>query len=344
VAVASRLDILIPGLFGPVPVQRGDIGDTPTLSRLLGRAVPIPTPGEDPVSALAARFGVSRDQESDWPSGPLCLLGDSQGVPPPNGFIMHADPVHLRVDRDRLLLFDSRHLSLDRREADLLVGLFNAHFSEDGLLLKAPCPDRWYLQLEAAPRMRTTPLHAAVGRSISPLLPQGPEGAAWARILNEAQMLFHQSRVNREREEAGRPSISGIWPWGGGRLSPVACPPRYGLVFGDDPLLAGLAAVAGMRAESLPDDSSTLLHSRPSGDILAVWKALWNPVLDADGAGWLDQLQRLDAWLAPLADALRRGAVGLIDLDPCVGRGFRVSRWGLRRFWRGTARIREYMH
>ena len=50
----------------------------------------------------------------------------------------HADPVHLRPDRDRLILFDSRNLGITHEEAGALVGLFNGHFAADGMRLQAP--------------------------------------------------------------------------------------------------------------------------------------------------------------------------------------------------------------
>ena len=41
---------------------------------------------------------------------------DAGEVPP--GWVMHADPVHLRPDQDRLLLFDAPSMAITRREAD----------------------------------------------------------------------------------------------------------------------------------------------------------------------------------------------------------------------------------
>ncbi len=289
--------------------------------------------GRDTVSTLFECFGVSPAPEEDLPSAPFCYLADAGGLCAET-YVMHADPVHLRPDRERLLLYDARHLDLKREEAESLVDLFNGHFSEDGMVLEAPRPDRWYLRLNRSPRLRTTPLHGAVGRSLDALLPQGQDALDWARRLNEVQMLFFHSEVNQRREQEGRVAVSGIWPWGGGRLSATPISRGPGRVFGEHPLAAGLAAAAGIRAEPLPDDALALLGGESADSGLVLWDRLWSAVLDSDGVVWAEQLRLLDAWLRPLMSGIRRGAIAGADFLPCNGDCYRVGPWDLRRFWR----------
>lgn len=336
------MDFLIPGLFGPVPIQPGDVAETPVLSRLLGRADRVPAPAEDPVSALMARFRITPDAGFDPPSAPFCFLADTGGLGS-DDFVLHADPVHLRLDRDRLVLFDGRHLDLAQGEADALSELFNDHFANDGLRLDVPNASRWYLRVASRPRIRTSPLHAVVGRSVNASLPQGVDAVAWARILNETQMLFHHSSVNRDREQAGRLAVSGIWPWGGGRLSEWTPRSDYECAFGDHPLIVGLASAAGTRAEGLPDDAQVLLRHHSADNSLVFWHALWHAVLGGDGASWTEELRRLEDWLSPLPECVKPSRVGYIDFHTCSGRCFRLHRRGLWRFWRSPLRIDEQM-
>jgi hypothetical protein len=247
---------------------------------------------------------------------------------------MHADPVHLRADRDRLLLFDARHLRISAEEAGALVDAFNAHFVEDGLRLQAPVPDRWYLELPHRPSIRTWPLHAVTGRGIEGLLPAGEEAATWVRLLNEVQMLFHSLEVNRRREAEGRPTVNGIWTWGAGRLSELPSSCVYRRVCAGHPLALGLAAAAGIEAGPLTTEGGALLGQCGKGGMLVFWDRLWPTVLDADPAGWAEGLRQLDTWFAPLYEGLVRARGMGVVLDPCTGERYLVNRRSLRRFWR----------
>lgn len=150
-SAGATLDLLIPGLFGPVPIPPADVPPTPALDRLLARAERVPAES-GLEAALLGRFGVAPG--GDLPSAPFSRLADDPGADP-TGWWLHADPVHLRPDRDQLRLFDARHLAVTREEANALVALFNAHFAADGLRLEAPLPGRWYLQAEHPPEIRT---------------------------------------------------------------------------------------------------------------------------------------------------------------------------------------------
>jgi hypothetical protein len=254
------------------------------------------------------------------------------------------DALDLYRQRRALARLDDHALNdigLTRAEAGELCDAFDLHFSGEGLRLLAPRPDRWYLLAETPPQIRTRPLHEAVGRSINALLPRGPGGVAWARLLNETQMLFHHSNVNKQREREGRLAVSGIWPWGGGRLSGVSPRSDYVMAFGEPPLIAGLSAAAGVALAPLPEDAGGLLRHCPEGNVLVYWHALWSAVLGADGVGWEKELRRLDGWLSPLPGVLKRAEVRSIELVPCDGRLYRVTARGLRRFWRPFFRISD---
>jgi hypothetical protein len=328
----SRIDLLIPGLFGPVPVPPADLPATPALGRLLGRADRAGVSASGPVQALLERFGIALDPSRDPPSAPFCQLADQPDADT-TGYVLHADPVHLRPDRDRLLLFDASHLAIRGRESDALIGLFNRHFAEDGLRLEPGASDRWYLSVEQRPGIRTIPLSEAIGRDVRPLMPAGPDARSWARTLNEAQMLFHHAETNRVREQEGRPTINGLWVWGGGSLNEFQPESDYARVFGQDALASGLAAAAGLRARALPEDAGGLVDDRGEGAVLALLDGLWRPVLDADGPSWVDALGRLELWLRPLVEGGRLAGARL-RIYPCDGACYGISRRGLRRFWR----------
>ena len=334
----GRIDLLIPGIFGPVPVLAADLPDMPVLEKLLGRADRLAAEGSDSIALLFDRFGIEIGKDRDPPCAPFSRLADAPEADP-SGFWLHADPVHLRPDRDRLLLFDARHLGLEREEADTLVGLFNGHFAADGLHLEAPANERWYLRVEKPPRIRTSALSDVVGRSIERSSLRGEDAPEWTRWLNEAQMLFHHSDVNQRRERAGRPAVSGIWPWGGGSL-PVSMPEsRYQAVLACAPLAVGLSKAVGVAAHATPDTPDAIPAVEQEGRMLLYWDALWPAVLDGDGAAWICELSRLEQWLGTLTDRLRTGELDELSLFPCDGTRLLATRGALRRFWRRPTRI-----
>ena len=340
---ARSLDLLVPGLLGPVPIPPEDIPAVPVLERLLSRGTPFPGGMVGLTESLFAAFGLDlgegggeaprRAAPSSTPSAPLCYLADAPHGDQ-SGYRLHADPVHLRLDRDRLLLYDTRHLDLTQGEADTLVALFNAHFAVEGLTLEAPVPGRWYLRLAEAPRVRTWPLDAVVGRSVAPFLPTGEDQRRWIRLLNESQMLFAQAEPNRRREAEGRLPVSGVWPWGGGELSNVEPRSRYSSVFADHPLSVGLARRAGVALHPLAGVECGLAAAVAEGQVLVVWDRLWSAVLDADSVVWSEELVRLDDWLAQVQRLLASRRLHHWILDGCHGHRRRIARLDAWRLWR----------
>jgi len=121
-----KVHLICPGLFGLCPDPRA-LPQTPSLDRLLARADAHESPPRDPLETLAAQFGVCAPPGGDLPSAALCLLAEAPDQARA-GCWFHADPVHLRADRDRLLLFSGPSLAVTDAEAAALVSAFNAHF------------------------------------------------------------------------------------------------------------------------------------------------------------------------------------------------------------------------
>ncbi len=324
------LELICPGLLGPIPARPHPFPKTSTLDRLLGRAERIPCAISDPEAILLAAAGLPVKPDQDLPTALLCLLADDPAANL-NAHWMHADPVHLRADRDRLLLFAGADIAPDRAEANALVTLFNAHFRDDGLHLLAPTPGRWYLRVDRAPDLHARPLHQVLARSISDALPDGSDASRWIGMLNEAQMLFFDSVVNRERERQRRPVISGIWTWGGGRL-PSALIDAPALIVGDHPLTRGLARYAG--SQHLTPQVWCAGASGSAGSTLIAWDASQAALQAQDLSAWSQSLLTLNACLTGAENQLRHGGLSQISIHPCQGMRFQVTRRQLRRFWR----------
>lgn len=337
-----RIDLPIPGLFGPIPILPEDSPDLPSLSRVLGKAERSPCEGVDLISVLFDRFALEIPKDRDLPSAPFSYLAEVPNAPC-EGYWLHADPVHLRPDRDQLVLFHASDLQLDQGEADALVGLFNGHFAADNLRLEAPVPERWYLKAQQPPRIRTRPLADVVGRGIERSYIRGEDAAQWMRWLNEVQMLFHHSPVNQRRELAGRPTVNAIWPWGGGFLPETMPQSGYGSVFAGDSLATGLAKAARVETHPLPEDPQETLACVRSGPTLVLWDTLWPAVVGSDGATWVREMSRLAPWLDKLIRSLKAGEVDEVTLYPCDGTRLKLTRGALRRFWRRPVKVAACM-
>ncbi len=314
--------LLAPGLFagGATTPQR-----LPAAETLIAKGRKSTLAFESADAWLLERFGVARQR--DWPVAPFALLGD--GGAPGDHHWLRADPVHLVVDRDRLVLGDAARL--ERAEAEALVEALNAHFAGE-LVLYPMRPDRWYAQLPAAPDLATVPRSRALGAGVEPHMPTGGDARRFRVLVNEAQMLLHAHPVNAAREARGEPPVNSVWLWGGGALV-EAQRPALRQVLADDPLARGLALAAGVSVAPLPARAAGWLDHAPEDGI-----ALF--VLEDRGAAELER-----DWLAPLLAALRASRIGMVTLVLPAGDSaltVETVRSDLRHFWRRRRPVAEF--
>jgi len=287
-----------------------------------------------PEAWLFGRFGVERQR--DWPVAPYTLLAD--GGAPERHFWMRADPVHLRVGRDSLVLADGAAFQVSRAESDALVETLNRHFRRT-MLFYPMRPARWYVRLEKAPDMQTTPAAAARGLAIDETLPSGPDAMRFHALMNEAQMLLHEHPVNAEREARAEPALNSVWFWGGG-VMPAAKDRPFSTVVGDDPLARGLALAAGIPVQALPEDAGSVLAALRDEGLALV-------VLDAPREAQLrDRRTALERdWFGPLLAALKSGRIGMLTLQLCGADSLlevETVRSDLRYFWRRRKPLSAY--
>ncbi|MGB5259363.1 MAG: hypothetical protein WBO34_02435 [Gammaproteobacteria bacterium] len=330
-AAGKHLILVLPGLAGPVcdhPQTDYPEGRPAALDRLITRAQVAAAPGRDPDSVLLQYFGL----DETTPVAPLTYRADCGHAPP--GYVMRADPVHLRADQSSLRLFESHSFTISQEEADALVASFNDFYTGYGWHLEAPLPTRWYLQVDAPPSIDTTSPAALAGEDINPALPRGESARAWHAMLNEVQMLFHAHDVNLAREQRGQPVINSLWPWGGG-VMPEQASTDICRVLTHDPLSVALAGLTGIDVGALPADVNALQDTLDDGVTLVMQDDLIWPVRYNDVEQWRAALDTLEHTLfAPLARTLAAGRIDSLRLLPCNGRCYTVTRRQLRSFWR----------
>src|SRR5260221_12068527 len=237
-----HFDLHIPDFFSAEGVPPAE--DLAAAETLIARGRRRRIASVSPEGWLFGRFGLAKQR--DWPVAPYTLLAD--GGAPERHYWMRADPVHLQVGRDSLGLSDSAAFDVSRAESEALVETLNHHFGQT-MLFYPLRPARWYVRLEKAPDMQTTPAAAARGVAIDEKLPSGPDAMSFHALMNEAQMLLHEHPVNAEREARGEPALNSVWFWGGGGIDAAKAQPFSAGVTHDTPA-RGPPLAAGMPAPS----------------------------------------------------------------------------------------------
>ncbi|HXF77504.1 MAG TPA: hypothetical protein VN598_01465 [Usitatibacter sp.] len=295
------LDLIIPDLLlpddAPEALRNARLAHA---EKWLARASSTREAGSDSLRWVARRHGI----EGALPVAAISRLGEGAEAA---GQWLRADPVHLRVDNDGLVLHDPSALALTLGDAHALAGSLGAHFAQDGLAFEVLAPERWYVRYPGeAPR--TVPLPDAFGRNVFGLLPKGGGAISWANRLTEAQMVLSSHAVNEGRE----PAVNSVWFWGEGAL-PDSLPHRYDAFYADDAFVRGVARLSGARVEPRPARMGDVA-SNEAQSILVLADSLVAPLRRGDSAAWLEAAARLDeAWFAGMGPAIaRHGTVRII--------------------------------
>lgn len=338
----TQLTLFLPGILGAPGNSDESAGSFRALETLLARAerkVHAVPAGYD--EALFAQFGLHKEENADLPVAAVTRMLDMGVID--NDWWLRADPVHLTLAHDRLILADAQKLNITREEANRLVAEIMDVFTADGWLLKAPRPERWYLKPAQIPKITTTSLTQVVGRDIHPFLPRGPDGKAWHTTLNEIQILLHTTTVNSERERNGKLPINSLWFWGGGRL-PRITPVSWTQVWSDEPVSLSLARLSGTSGENAPKGFNDWYEraDKPGEHFIVLDEIHGAPVYENAGLR-NDSLQRLEEnWMQPLLQALKTGVIASASLVTDSGMYFSITSRQARRWWRFRRPLAAY--
>src|SRR5882672_403324 len=194
-----HVELVVPGLFAA-----GGTARAPSLELLLARGRSSWAPAQSLENWLHDAFAL----EAPLPAGALTLLGAGENAG--DATWVRADPVHLRLMRDRLIVVPGAALALSRDEADALCAALTQHFA--GSVFRAVDAQRWCARLEREVDVAAGPATGFAGREVE--LSRGGNA-----LLTEMQMLLHAHAVNEEREARGEPVVNSVWLWGAGRAT-----------------------------------------------------------------------------------------------------------------------------
>lgn len=319
-------ELVVPGLLGGKAS-----GKFASIELLLGRGRRQEKPSAGLHAWLMGAFGMEGE---DIPAGALTLLA-AAGDPGAASWL-RADPVHLRLMRDRLLVMPAEALALSREEADALCAALNIHFAGT-MELKAVGPRHWCARAEKN----------LLSNRRSALEHAGDEVRPGDPLLNEIQMLLHAHPVNEAREARGEPVVNSLWLWGAGPAPEASS--TWNSVLADEPLALGLARLAKARHGALPASCDAWLERAPEeGRHLLVLDALRAPAAMGDFTAYKENLDVLEAaWFTPVLAALRSRRIGMVTVhvpDGDAAACFEIVRGDLRRFWRRAKAIASLCH
>ncbi len=243
--------LIVPGLFEPP--DRGALPATPLLDHLVARGEVLRGEATGYEELLGSCFGIDANN-TDVPTG--ALLAHYQGHDA-TGQWACAAPVHIQVDRDRLLLFPVEPAIVDTGR---MLRLLNTHFRDEGIRLHPTSGGPWLAELSRSLRVRTSSLDLVAGRSLDPFMPSGEDAGQLRSLMNECQMLLHA--------EAFPGMVNSLWFWGIGRLPEV---PRKPLEIICNQLLCK-SLIHASNVDSEPADTSLFttsdcLEGRQYGDM-----------------------------------------------------------------------------
>ena len=326
-----NLTLLLPGLLWLDHHDSTDLCqglELPSLHRLLGQ-------GKFRAKPVALSSLLTSPWHRCGTAGLARLRAREAGLLTERGDWLLADPVHVRVDRDRALLTDIDMINLTQVEADALVEATNCNFAKDGWRIHPLEPRRWLLQLDAPSAATFSPLPDVVGEDVNEHLPRGARGLDWNRLLNELQMLLYTHPVNDAREIRGELPINSFWLWGEGPEPNGRVPEQP--VFADEGWLSWVAAEAGGQCLETPSGFDVLLGISGGRDCLLLLDTLRAAAQCRNVWGWRDALQQLEsAWFSPLLRGLRQGRIESLLLKTHGPSGFelRVTRNDLWKLWK----------
>lgn len=321
------LTLMVPGLSQAPPIDGAGLK---ALAAVFARAQAVPAPLPSGFERrLFALFG-AESQQDELPVAAVTRLADTGRLD--TRWWLRADPVHLRLEQNRLVLVDNHLLGLTQAQADPLLSEL-LPLCPPGWRLEAPQPGRWYLQPPAPLALVTTPLSMTVGLNVQPHLPSGGDAARLRAWLTELQMQLHASPVNAAREARGDLPVNSLWFWGGGALPP----PRaagWTQLWAGEPIAAGLARLADVPQAPAPANAQAWLSQAAPGRHLLVLDQGLSALQYRDATGWREFIEVLAAdWIAPLLSMLKQKRLARMTLYSDTGPALDMTTSRLRRFW-----------
>ncbi len=347
----STLTLFIPDLFGFQSILSTLTKDElsqlpefklPVLEKWLSRG--LIEKSKDQNNIVFSELGLSVEKDQDKHCAALSLLAESNVEinVATDSYWLRADPVNLQPDLDTALLSAHEELALTQDEANKLVEHINKHFMDEPWEMYAFAPHRWYLRLENAADLKTSPLDNVLGEDINQFMPTGDDANYWFKITNEIQMLLHGSNVNFERESKNMWTANSIWLWGGGYLPENNLNSGYDNIITNSILYSGIGYHCGFDVLSLDDDFA---KSIDTGNNIIVLDMLSEHVQRRDLYSFVQILNKIEEiYLGVCNELLVNKKIDRIKMLTDTDTSITITKQLLRRWWKRTKSFSSFKY
>ncbi|MDB5749375.1 MAG: hypothetical protein JWP72_4223 [Massilia sp.] len=302
----------------PIPEFAPDLVralDAPALGALLSRT--------NSYARVAADDSVRALPHEQWLARALGLADNrrpalaaaamrGRGIEPGGGTWFIVNPAHIEIARTHLLMADLRTLRLGEPDSRALFESARPFFEEAGHDLAYGDAQTWFMRADDWAGLDTATPDAAVGMDLTDWMPLGAHAAAFRRLQNEVQILWHSHPVNAGREARRLPPVNAFWLWGAAGAARTRAPGPLLAAFDAAPWVD---ALADTQASDLPAFVDGLGKNGLDKDTILVCGSAAAPAIGADWGGWIAQMGQLEAALfAPILEALTQGRVRTVSL------------------------------
>ncbi len=188
-----------------------------------------------------------------------------------------AEPTHLRLDRDRLLISESELLQLDSQSAKSIIDTINSHFASE-IKLYYVNEHMWLMGHNLSlPHTDYYSILDIIGENIDDYLPN----IQINKLINEIQMLLYTAEENKLRNDEGSLAVNSIWVWD--KIIKSQMP--YKKIYASN--------IKGMLA--IPKSIDTAFDNNN----LIIIDNLFYPCYYRDSYGFIDKLNELNSTLLP---------------------------------------------
>ena len=233
-----------------------------------------------------------------------------RGIEPGAGTWFIVNPAHIEIARTHLLMADLRDIRLKDLDSRALFAGAQPCFDEAGHDLVYGDAQTWFMRADDWAGLDTATPDAAVGMDLTDWMPAGSHAAAFRRLQNEVQILWHSHPVNAEREARRLPPVNAFWLWGAADGARTRAPGPLLAAFDAAPWVDALADTQITQTSDLP----AFVHGLGKDTILVCGSAA-APAIGADWGAWIEQMRQLEAALfAPILEAVTGGRVKRVSL------------------------------
>jgi len=311
----SQITLVLPSAL-PVPEFAPDLVralQAPALASLLSRtSAQRRVPADESVRALPHETWLARAlglQDAGQPAFAGAAMR-GYGLAPDGGTWFIVNPVHIEIARTHLMMGDPRQLGLDEPDSRALFDAARPYVEEAGHALLYGDAQTWFLRADDWAGLDTATPDAALGMDLTDWMPLGERAAAFRRLQNEIQILWHTHPVNASREARRLPAVNAFWPWGAAGATGAAGTPASCARLAAFDTAAWLARLAGTAASDLARFAPAI-----DGDTLLVCGSAAPYAAAADWGGWVGVMTQLEAQLfAPILESLKNGRIREVKL------------------------------